>query len=908
MGQLISMLRDKSKGFAIVFLAMLVLGPALLLNRYRSGFNYVPLHVSLGDDASAKEFRVFAQSPFGTFGEFDSDPRYPGRWRTGVSIGGVQRVFVWTQQTGGLESRSYTVWAGESSKSAKELICSAAKTDSTLPDVDGGAVTELKVEPLASSRLHWPSQTINWQGDAMLILVPLVQAILLVLLAAVALFLRRPDGLNTDLSTTHSNLKSRAVFEKLLLSGLWLLAVVFFGQHLLESTNVFLSVRYADQFLASALIFVSLVIFIIVLTLIVSRIKTELSVNRFAFFVTGILFLAKAIWILQLDSVQPMDYGEYWKHGRAMAIGDYESIRQDPNPYKSAYVTRAYVYAFPVAALFGPTNAGLEIANWVTQLLSTIIFWRLGVRFLGVRAACLSVPFFVMYPDLWYSTTLMTHETPGMFWLLCVFWLGSELGQSCLGSTLEVSFSSLFRLALTAVAFGGALMMLDIQRSQGPFVIGGLLLSGVYRFLISKGFFSSGFCWRACVAPVGVVIVALTSAAAIKTTVRENVACIAGPMPALSTLASLTAVDAHTDAYPIHTVTWRFWYFGQIPNEEVMGFSVRKLAWEKLGVGLQFWRHLWDKNTEFSKVNWVMQWCFAGFGTIPGDSGWASWDIPHQSRKEFFCSFVYAVLTALMLGRLLRVQGIEFGKREIFPLCVCLAGVCILLLLTDGLAPYDIFLAIPLSWNAGVMCTSRKSGIKTDFGVSPTVRRSVLGVACVSVIVLAHLGIGSVINGLGWTFIDLSAISATDMRLGVGVAESLVGKSSVRQSIAFKGEGDGTVSGGSKIQREITIPAELVGSDICFFLSGDQRVKQVPVGEKLNWGAVPVSYKLSLDGEVVAQGQIVDLEHPRFLRLPVSSPKSGTDVVALSMRMEAIGDFRPENWKFPPAIAIEYVH
>lgn len=78
-------------------------------------------------------------------------------------------------------------------------------------------------------------------------------------------------------------------------------------------------------------------------------------------------------------------------------------------------------------------------------------------------------------------------------------------------------------------------------------------------------------------------------------------------MPALSTLASLTAVDAHTDTYPNHTVTWRFSYFGQIPSEEVMSFSVRKLAWEKLGVGLQFWRHLWDKNIEFSKVSWVMQ-------------------------------------------------------------------------------------------------------------------------------------------------------------------------------------------------------------------------------------------------------------------------------------------------------------
>lgn len=71
-------------------------------------------------------------------------------------------------------------------------------------------------------------------------------------------------------------------------------------------------------------------------------------------------------------------------------------------------------------------------------------------------------------------------------------------------------------------------MMLDIQRSQGPFVIGGLLLYGVYRFFI-KGFLSSRFRWRMLVAPVFVVIVALTSAAAVKATVRENVAAIAGP-------------------------------------------------------------------------------------------------------------------------------------------------------------------------------------------------------------------------------------------------------------------------------------------------------------------------------------------------------------------------------------------
>lgn len=77
------------------------------------------------------------------------------------------------------------------------------------------------------------------------------------------------------------------------------------------------------------------------------------------------------------------------------------------------------------------------------------------------------------------------------------------------------------------------------------------------------------------------------------------------------------------------------------------------------------------------------------------------------------------------------------------------------------------------------------------------------------------------------------------MGLDVGVADSLVGTSTVRQSIAFKGEVDGTVAGGSKIQRTIAIPAKLVGSDICFFLSGDQRVKQVPVGEKLNWGIFP---------------------------------------------------------------------
>ena len=898
---------------ALLCVTALVCFAALVLQRYRTGLNYLPVHVSLGQDEPEGAFRVFCQSPFGSIGELTVDPRYRSRWKQWPSLSAVKRLFVSGATPEELAKRKLAVWMGESSKTGAELTVSVLPAVTRLADLDGIAVVELKVEPNAPSQLRWARDSVNWQGDFCLVGIPFLQTVVLVLLLVCGGILIAPTffpkKVGSHKVSCFNGSGAPKITQAIAGGGVWFLAVLIFGHHFYLNALTFFDSRIADQYFWGSMILVLFVLCLTGLVAVVRNMQEDRSCNRAAYLIIAVIFLAKIAWIMSMDSVQPMDYGEYWKHGVAIASGDISAVHQDANPYKSAYVSRAFLYAFPVAKIFGGSNTGLEFANLISQLASTILFWSLTRSIFGARRACLSLPFFLVYPDLWYSATLMTHETPGMFWLLVVLWLQFHFASLIRRAHLSHDGLLVFvKLMCLAIATGAAVGMLDLQRSQGPFVVGGILLFGVASVLGSASTDNIRVQPRKLVLVAVACFVGLVTEFALKNYVVENVRAVTGPAAELSTMAALTAVDSMADGYPTNAVTWRFLYFDQIPTTNRIGFSFRKLIYEKFGVGLQFWQHVYGKDEVFAQNNWVMQWCFAGFGTIPGDSGSASWDIPNRSRKEFVCSAIYVCLCGLSLLRLWRLDWFPMASYELFPICVFLAGGLILLLLTDALAPYDIFLSIPLSWNAGIVC----SGVNPrDAGVvnSALWRRFRWGIIGLSVLVSVQLGLGRIVNHLGFTFYDLTEMAPcmnSDSEVKPN-RSALV--TPVCMSLSYDDSPEKMVYAGDRFSMALCIPLNAIrGNELRFFLSGNQRAMKVPVGTELHWEQIPVSYTLTMDGIVLAAGPIADLETPRFIESFVDKSVRRDEAVHLTLHLDASEEFATDSAKYVPSIALEYLH
>lgn len=161
-------------GLSLAFL----LFPFLLLYRYKSGLNYLPVHIEVDGQPNAV-VEVWCQSQFGNWGKIEIDNRYPNRWRQHEIVSGIHRLCIVDDSHFLKEIPKISVKKGESWKIANSIPCEiVTPTDEVLTQFPHAAYV-VEFASLVPSKLNAARNTINWQGDLHLLLVPFCQSLML---------------------------------------------------------------------------------------------------------------------------------------------------------------------------------------------------------------------------------------------------------------------------------------------------------------------------------------------------------------------------------------------------------------------------------------------------------------------------------------------------------------------------------------------------------------------------------------------------------------------------------------------------------------------------------------------------------------------------------------------------------
>jgi hypothetical protein len=891
----------------VVFCA--VVFSALLLHRYRSGLNYAPIHLDCGEcSLDANKFRVLVQSPLGSIDSLPLDRRYQSRWCQQSSVAGIARILLVSSDAELTPCDSIRLRVGESWVNSREVKIISQRPIEPAADWDAVNAVELEVEPV-SSRLSYAGKTINWQGDFYLLAVPFVQTVLLLALALVGVaFLRLTDSQNRSSVVVPQSSRSSRIFQfgRLVKSGVWLAAILFLCQHASSSFGELMDSRFGDQYLLAGMTLAIIVAAVWGFTLLVRSAHSDSAINRLAFGVIAFILVAKLIWVATVDSVQPMDYEQYWTYGKLMAAGDWDAIRQMSHPYKAAYVIRSFVYAFPVARVFGNSFQGMEVANVIVQVFTLLFFYLGGRKIVGPRAACAAIPFFAIYPDIWFASSLATHESPALLWMACSWWLFEKIRQRIL-RLRQITLSQFVELILLSTGFGVSASLVDLQRSYGPFVWAAIIV--FFANLLSTWMdartddngnavksgagqkFSVGF---------GLAIFACVIAFSMSQQVRSRLSQSIGVESRSSTIGMLTAIESSRDSHLSNTLSWRLLYDPVIPAQERSEFFLRKLLWEKLGTGLPFWAFVARNNEILQDADFVMQ--FANCG-MPGDSAAESWDILNWQMKRSICNGIYGLLCFLSILRLLLIKHYPLGEGEVFVVGFCVSGVSTILLLTEVLGPYDIFLAFPLAWNAGVLVSGAGISLDRASAFRETLSSFKWGVGCLAALLLVHAGLGGLVKAA-----DISFPPFGDKEPSEVLADtSEVHSSPNMLSLSFREIDSRSISAGT-VKATAVIPASVLRSGrVRFFVSGDQRVHRVFSAES-DWNDFPITYSVAVGEEVVASGRLSELSVPRFVTHKFNDSMRNRDSVGVTMVLHCAKDLQIQSDQRWPVVAVEYLY
>lgn len=571
----------------------------------------------------------------------------------------------------------------------------------------------IEYNPASFSR--WDSldlkESFNWQGDHWLLITPLLQG--LVFLLVPWYFYRFICKLVT-FESNPGNVRDTFQFGGSRLAGLasWfaslvvVLVLILLLHQLYCILPIFFGPRWGNQFVAS----LSLIFTIGTVTFVYCRRIVSLNEDRKRMRLAGLLLLVtgvlKVLWILLIDTDQTGDYKKYLSYGQQMAAGDWSSFEGRWNAF-SLFLRRAYVWLYPLLSITGGGRTVIEASNVLLQLLTAVMFLWIASRMFCVSVACCSLPFLLMYPGFWYAPTIVSHNTPGYFWLLAVWCLFEILRM--LEEPLVVGTSGVRRLiqrAFVCLNLGICLGLLELTKSYKPIVLLSLASmaildtlsrhmqigsnSGCYKWFRYKRIWL--FIGAACVISV-----------CVERTVDAILVAKAGPISPSEFLEKILGVDSQTDGSAPYLNWWKRYYFPIVSGPERRELAVRKLVHEKLTGGIITFTGILLKNAFYSIQS--MDNPLHTFGALSGKvEGFE--EVRRVPWHGMQIRAVYATYSFLLLATAIRcflAPLFPVTRSELFPLCFCGGGYIALVLVAESCPYYGEIAAFPMTWSTGLV-------------------------------------------------------------------------------------------------------------------------------------------------------------------------------------------------------------
>jgi len=552
----------------------------------------------------------------------------------------------------------------------------------------------------------------NWQGDQWLMVTPFAQSLLfsiiLVFLYRAICRLRR-FGDHTDFtqqtfqfSTGLLPAAGRGLVALIVVAGIAIALHQLFCQ-----LPTFYRVRWGNQFIASlSLIFAlgSLIFTYCRRIVNAPEDRDRLKLASLLLIVAGLL---KVLWIILIDSAQTGDYQKYLSYGQQMASEDWDSLTGREYYGFSVFLRRAFVWTYPLFSIAGSGLRVIEASNIVLQLLTGIMFLWLVSRMFCVSVACCSIPFLFLYPGFWYATTIVSHNTPGYFWMFaawCVFEILRTLEQSLPGDS--PGSTRMIRRLLVCATLGLCLGLLELLKSYNQILMLSLACFAILELLsitrqIDEN--SGRQIWlrrlRICLFVGAACLISFR----IERTVGAVIYAKAGPFQTLPFLDHILAVDSQTDGSARYADWWKRDFFPLVNGPTRLELAFRKVMHEKLTGGTLTFTGILQKNRFYSDQ--CMDYPNRSFGALTGSVEGLQevYRVPWYGTQR---RVIYAVYCVLLIGTVLRCFLAPFfavTRPELFPLCFCVGGFFALLLLAESCPYYGEIAVFPMTWSTGLV-------------------------------------------------------------------------------------------------------------------------------------------------------------------------------------------------------------
>ncbi len=897
---------------AVMFL--LIVGSLLailLVLRYRSGSHYLPVAVEISDNLHhyGDNPQILVVSPFGTTRTLVPDRLSSCVFRSADYVAGpVARIRISGVDKRFQEDVSVSIVLGSSvgfflRNFEISPIPIAATEHHSLQE----GFVEYVGESTANSVLTIPSICMNWQGDLLLLVICMVQAVcgsgLLLLLFNILLNCWRRFGQgSTPMSPLPggkwipgiSRLAISAMAAGLLLilsHQLWSEGLRFFGttdvgEHLIGLMLLSSAVLLLKQVSVPAILegltarwcwCCGFLVMLVLLRLLVS--------GGFPWFQTG-------------------DYASYWRFGGLMSRGEWGAIN-DGYLGTEMMAVRAFLYSFPIRLLAGDSTLALVIVNTFCLVGASVCLYAAMASWFGRREAFIAAILFSLHPDILFGGHLCRHDNPAMLYLAVLFLLIGKILSTVLNDCSVGLWSP--STVVQVICAGLLIGVLEAQRSYLPFLLASLGIvfaaAGMCSFVsLRRGGMATG---RSLQRPaVCLLICLLISISA----VSVNAMIVGKVRPRLGTTEStrnwrvLASMETRSEQTWLDFVPFCAQYTPQIPESQQGSFFIRKLLYEKLQSGLEFWGSLLQKNSVLSATQSAIR--LSG-GVVPDETFPSRFHVPLVTLKSTWASGWYCILLCLGIIRLLLIPVMPIHHFEWYPGVFSLVFLAMLLALAEAGQQYDLFLAFPLAVSgARVLGTQSRSLIgeerestgMTAVRVSSALTRFYAsGVSAILGVVVLQLWLGKVIAANpSLTFAELKPVSESVAASGATArcGAALLPVASVGLK---KGESLGTVFEVSE--------SDLGSGSLHFFVSGDQRRERLwPASD---FTALPLTFSVAIDDQIVCSGPVGELEHPPFV---VSQIPGSAATHRIELKVTAEADVSAAQLGTRGHLTVEYVY
>ena len=881
--------------YLVVFLLM---WGGCIAFRYKTGGNYLPVHVQVksadGDDPGLV---VLTSSPWGTVGRLQQDEHWQTLWRRAdFEASPVSKVIIacnHDQLPIGVE-----LILGTSLDATTRMIhVSDPGREVSVPEgVPAKRAYEFRPTKYSTSFISTPTQTMNWQGDAALLFICGLQALVICALMSVIRFAAVGCGYRVSEDSRNAlKWNSLPTAMRQLLSFVFVCVFLILADQLMTNSLQGFAVSEVMQFT------VGLVVCSVMLVIYSRYARWALqmppdSVRCGVTFVVAFLLL-KLVWLVSTDHFSSGDYGTYLKYGRMMVAGEWDLFPWS-FPSTELMLKRSVFYTFPLAWFERYTANAIPIGNCFIETATLLVFYFYCRRCFGHRIATLSLPLLAVYPDCIFATPMASHDIPGMFWLIVCFYLVDLLRIELAWSSRKLRWA---RVLLLSVLVGSVIGLLELQRGYLTLVVAAAVIFCVFVYLADSRSVWSKLVDLRFWASAAAVIVCFTMASmllkqvstALKNTAPLPVKGNADGIVAYISGSRVSQSDDWTSMVP-----WRFVYYPAIPERNREETVVRKLLHEKVGCKAALWPHLWTKSGSVAgSMNYVSK---LG-GQVEGEMFPSVFWVPWFSSKRIYCCLVMSGLILCALWRLLIVAALPIQIGEVFPFCFCIISMAVILLLGEAAAQYDIFLAFPLAWCGGMVVRMwlepqrAQSFVAKDHG--STVNAFLIGGALFAAVVAIHYAAGAYVDSAAWTF-DRPVVLSKDDHAASGEWAT----SEISDASAFLSIPQSTVPPvGTKVSASfMTTHSYSDGQRIRFFVTGDQQRKKIWLDSE--WVSYPVTFSVAVNGSEVAKGSLGELSKPLFIDQPLLNAKDRPAVISTTLVTEGVWS------EGVPSIGIEYIH